>query len=327
MNLERCVGCGLALLLLGTSCDSGRTAGGTLETENLSALVVSADSIAPFARRVGWDPIVATVRLDSHNFDFEPAGPRGEDLVVEKMDGTPIPFAVHRWEATEKWARIQVRLQGDLLRRGSYFRLRSAITLPLSDSAAVWEQITDASRERWTSVLVDDFEHGDTRTLLPNRSLWYTKKNDSATVSNPMLVPAGGTRSGTAIRFEYSASPPLPGYVLMGASLAEHPVDFGSLDSIVFWAKGSGVLSVSLDNQGQAGVGGSKTWMHADLDTAWTRWRVRPQDFDPPGKTAGNLGWESVHDSVTTLSIFASGSGSVMLDDIRFFGMHEDDFR
>jgi hypothetical protein len=326
MRRARRIGCGLALVLAGASCDSGGVAGGTFETENLSALVIRTDSIAPFAQRLGWHPIVATVRLDSRNFDFERAGPHGDDLVVERMDGTPIPFAIHRWEAKERWARIQVRLEGDLLRKGSCFRLRSAITLPLSDSAAVWEWIPDSLRERWTSVLVDDFEHGDTRNLLPIRATWYTKKVDSATITAPMLVPAGGTRTGTALGFEYHAPPPWPVYVLLGTTIASHPVDFGSLDSIVFWAKGNGILSVSLDIHSALGDT-TKTWMHDDLDTAWTRWRVRPQDFDPPGSTGGNLGWKSVHDSITTLSIFASGSGSVMLDDIRFFGMHDDDFR
>jgi len=242
------------------------------------------------------------------------------------MDGTPIPFAIHHWDAKERWARVQVRIEGDLLRKGSHFRLRPAINLlALSDSAAVWEWIPGNLQEAWTSVLVDDFEHGDTRTLLPNKSTWYTKKVDSATITNPVLVSAGGGRTGTALRFDFNAPSSWPVYVLMGTTLANHPVNFASLDSIVFWAKGKGILSVSLDHQ--AVIGGSKTWMHNTLDSNWTRWRVRPQDFDPPGVSGGNLGWESVHDSVTTLSIFASGSGTVMLDDIRFFGMHDDDFR
>jgi hypothetical protein len=319
------IGGGLTLALLGASCDAGRTAGGTVETENVSALVVSTDSVAPSARRMGY-PIVATVRLDSSNFDFDRAGPGGEDLVVEKMDGTSIPFAIHRWEAKERWARIQVRIEGDLLRKGSHFRLRSAINLVgLSDSATVWDWIPDNLREQWTSVLVDDFEHGDARTLLPDSSAWYTKQIDSATITDPVFVAAGGGRTGTALRFQYNAPAPWPVYVLMGTTLANRPVNFASLDSIVFWAKGNGILSVSLDHQWSGGV--TKTWMHNTLDTNWTRWRVRPQDFDPAASSGGNVGWVSVHDSVTTLSFFASGSGTVMLDDIRFFGMHEDDFR
>jgi hypothetical protein len=81
---------------------------------------------------------------------------------------------------------------------------------------------------------------------------------------------------------------------------------------------------VSLDHIQEGG--GSKTWMHDSLKSTWTRWRVRPQDFDLP-TTSGTLGWESVHDSVTAFSLFAAGAGTVMIDDIRFFGMHDDDFR
>ena len=321
------IGWGLATALALASCSAERTAGGSVETENLTALVVKIDSIAPVSMREGRLPVVATVRLDSHNFDFDRAGPAGEHLVVERLDGSPLPFAIRRWEAKEKWARVQIRIEGDLLRQGSYLRLRAdALQASASDSTTVWAWIPSDLRTRWTSVLVDDFEHGDTRTLLPLRSAWYTKQLDSARISAPTLAPADGGRIGTAMRFDYTALPSLPGYVLLGATLASHPVNFASLDSIVFWAKGSGVLSVSLDHQLPSGSI-TKAWMHDDLDSTWTRWRVRPQDFDPAAASGGVVGWASVHDSVTTLSIFASGSGTVMLDDIRFYGMQDDDFR
>ncbi len=321
------IGWGIAAALALVSCSAERSAGGTVETENLTAIVVSVDSIVPVSMREGALPVVATVRLDSLNFDFDRAGPMGEHLVVERLDGSPLPFAIRRWEAVEKWARVQIRVEGDLLHKGSRLRLRAdALQAWKSDSTTVWAWIPSDLRTRWTSVLVDDFEHGDTRTLLPLRSAWYTKQADSASISAPALVPASGGRTGAAMRFDYAAKPPSPGYVLLGATLASRPVNFASLDSIVFWAKGSGVLSVSLDHQ-IPGSSTTKAWMHDDLDSTWTRWRVRPQDFDPAAASGGVVGWASVHDSVTTLSIFASGRGTVMLDDIRFYGMQEDDFR
>jgi len=319
--------CGLAAAFLLVSCSAERSAGGSVETENLTGLVVRVDSILPAAWRIGKLPVVATVRLDSNNFDFTSSGSAGEHVVVERLDGSPVSFAIHRWEAKEKWARIQIRVEGDLLGVGSRLRLRSDALRPSqSDSTTVWAWIPSDLQTKWTSVLVDDFEHGDIRTLLPLGSSWYTKQADSATIDAPTLVSALPGRTGTAIRFDYKAQPPAPGYVLMGTTLASHPVNFGSLDSIVFWAKGTGILSVSLDHQFPSGAV-TKAWMHDDLDSTWTRWRVRPQDFDPAAASGGVVGWDSVHDSVTTLSIFASGTGMVMLDDIRFYGMHDDDFR
>lgn len=312
------------LAIAATSCDSGRSAGGSFETENVSAFEVSVDSLAPAARRLGWTSYVATVRLDSQVYDFG-KNPEAGDLVVEKLDGTALPFAIHRWEAKAKWARIQVRLEGELLRRGARFRIRSGIVLlPLSDSAGVWSGIPARLQEEWTSVLVDDFESGANSNLLPAGNPWFTQRTDSTSISDPQWVGAGPGRPGQALKFDYVA-PQYAGYVLLATELASHPVNFASLDSIVFWAKGQGILSVSLDHKDS--VAGSKTWMHDDLDSNWTRWRVRPQDFDPPSANGGNHGWDSVHDSVTTLSFFASTSGTVMLDDIRFFGLHEDDFR
>lgn len=321
------IGAILALALLGTSCDSERRAGGSVETENVTALVVEVDSIAPLSAREGGLPIVATVRLDSTNFDFLPAGANGEHLAVERLDGAAVPFTIQRWEAREKWARVQIRIEGESLRKGSRIRLRSGSIRPsMSDSVTVWAWIPNDLVERWTSVLVDDFEQGFLRTRLPIASPWYVKQADSGTISIPVLEAAGDGRTGTAVRFDYDAPPPRSGYVLLGTTLASRPVDFSSLDSIVFWAKGTGILSVSLDHHFPNGEV-TKTWMHDSLDANWTRWSVRPQDFDPAGPGGGNLGWESLHDSVTTLSIFAAGTGTVMLDDIRFFGMHEDDFR
>jgi hypothetical protein len=311
--------------LLWTGCGQGPSAGGTIETENLS-MVLSVDSLIPAGRRLGLDPVVATLRLDSLNFDFSKAASDGSDLAVESMDGVAIPFAIRHWNPADGWARIQVRFEGSLLAGGRQFRLRTgAITLSGSDSAAVWKAIPESLSRSWTSVLVDDFEQGDWKSLLPNKSPWYTNKSDSATQSIPVLVTDGGGRTGTAVRYDYNAPASTHEFVLLGDTLSSHPVNFRSLDSIVFWARGVGVQSVSLDHLWDGG--GSKTWMHANLDTVWTRWRVRPQDFDAPGSTAGNLGWESVHDSVTNFSIFATGSGWVMLDDIRFYGMEVDDFK
>lgn len=314
-----------ASVLHWTGCGQGPSTGGTIETENLSG-VFRVDSVIPAGRTLGLTAVVATLRLDSSNFDFGKVAEDGRDLVVERMDGSSIPFAIRRWEPFERWARIQVRFEGRVLAEGGRFRLRADSNATSgSDSAAVWRAISDSLRAAWTSILVDDFEHRELRNLLPNGSPWYTNKSDSATQSTPVLVPAGGGRAGTAVRYEYDAPASRHDFVLIGNTLSSHPVNFRSLDSIVFWARGTGIQSVALDHLWDGG--GSKTWMHADLDTNWVRWRVRPEDFDPPGSTAGNLGWDSVHDSVTTLSIFATGSGWVMLDDIRIFGLEMDDLR
>ena len=315
-----------AFLVLFWGCGDDRSAGISFETENVSArAVLDVDSIAPPAQRLGWYPYVATVRLDSSMIDIDSAS-GGANLVVEQMDRTPVAFAIQRWMPAEGWARIVVRLEGDLLAGGRKLVVRNDDKrLHNADLAAVWAWIPDSLRNSWTSVLLDDFEHGALTNLLPNQAVWSTRKADSATMTTPTLVPAGLGRSGTAVRFEYDAPLSRNDYVLFQTTLAPHPVNFGGLDSIVFWTRGTGILSLSLDHNWKGGS--SKTWMHDDLDTVWTRWRVRPQDFDPPSQSAGNKGWESVHDSITHITFFATGSGYVTIDDIRIHGLNRDDFR
>lgn len=321
----------LPLLVAGAiigGCGEDRSSGISFETENVRAarLVLDVDSIAPPSQRLGWYPYVASIRLDSNNFMFDSAASDGSDVVVERMDGTAVPFAIQGWSSKDAWARLLVRIEGDLLAGGRTFLVRVDPEARYQSSAsAVWAWIPDTLRSAWSSTLVDDFEHGELRNLLPNTSVWFTGKADSATLSPPTLVAAGGGRAGTAVRFDYNAPASRHDYVHFETKLSSHPVNFRSLDSIVFWARGQGILSVSLDHLWDGG--GSKTWMHDDLDTAWRRWCVRPADFDPPGSTAGNLGWASVHDSVTHLTFFATGSGTVMLDEIRIYGLVKDDFR
>jgi hypothetical protein len=313
-------------ILLVWGCGDDRSAGISFETENVSAgAVIDVDSIAPPAQRLGWYPYVATVRLDTSMIDIDSAS-AGANLVVEQMDRTPVAFAIQRWVPAEGWARILVRIEGDLLAGGRKIVVRNDDKLLYNaDPDVLWAWIPDTLRTAWTSVLLDDFEHGALTNLLPNQAAWSTKRADSARMTEPTLVPAGSGRTGTAMRFEYDAPLSRNDFVLFQTTTSPRPVNFGGLDSIVFWARGTGILSLSLDRNWNGAS--SKTWMHDDLDTVWTRWRVRPQDFDPPGEHAGNKGWDSVHDSITHITFFATGSGFVMIDDIRIFGLNKDDFR
>lgn len=311
-----------------SSCGQERSAGGSLETENVyDALVLEVDSIAPPAGRLGLFPVVATVRLDlaKNRFDRLPSDGRG--LVVERMDGKPVTFSIQMWAPAEKMARIQVRLEGELLEGGRRFQVRTGgdTSSQSSNTDALWAWIPDTLRTEWSSVLVDNFERAELNNLLPNKSVWFTRKADSATMSVPATVAAGGGRKGKAVSFQYDAPLSRNDFVLLETAIATHPVNFGSLDSIVFWARGTGILSVSLDHLWNEG--GSKTWMHDDLDSTWTRWCVRPDDFDKANSVAGNLGWASVHDSITHLTFFATGTGTVMLDDIRIHGLTTEDFK
>jgi hypothetical protein len=111
----------------------------------------------------------------------------------------------------------------------------------------------------------------------------------------------------------------------MGVDLGGHR-SLRSLDSLVFWARGTGVVLPAFDNL-DSGSGG-KAWTRIVLDsTAWTRVRIRPQDLDTADNVAGNVGWLSVRDRVGYLTFLVAGGHDLYLDDIRLYGIDRDDLK
>ncbi len=108
--------------------------------------------------------------------------------------------------------------------------------------------------------------------------------------------------------------------------LGSAPRSLRTLDSLVFWTRGSGLLSVAFDHL--RNDTGYKAWTHMLLvDTGWTRVRVSPQDFAAADGVGHNIGWTAVRDSVTNLTFLVNGSGSLWIDDVRLYGINRDDLR
>lgn len=317
----------LPFLVLG-ACSGERVSGNSVETENtVASREMRVDSLLPEWNRPASGATVATLRFDARNFDFAGSSTTGRDIRLERPDSTLLPFEIVQWDSAAALGRLRVRIDPPLLAKGA--RLRMVWGLPPSSNAdpvGTWAGIRDSLRLVLTSVLVDDFEHGSLRNLIPDTSLWYSAASESCTVTSPALSAAGHGRSGTAIGIGYRAPQQLYRYSLLGTRLGPGPRSLRSLDSLVFWARGSGVLAVAFDHL--SGTTGPKAWKTAiALDTAWRRVRIRPVDLDSADGVGDNAGWKTVRDSVTHLSFLANTGSELQIDDVRLHGIDRDDLR
>lgn len=105
----------------------------------------------------------------------------------------------------------------------------------------------------------------------------------------------------------------------------ESPVDFSDMDSIVFWAKGSSVMSVAFDVNADStdDYPTGKAWTMLELDSVWTRYTITPEDMlDSSDTNGGNLGWDAIKSHVTNLSFFnGPDTSEFWIDDIEIYGV------
>lgn len=275
---------------------------------------------------------VLTLRLDS-TFPFAETMKGGEDLRVRDSWGNTLDLQSALWDSAGKRALLRVKLPSAVLASGEPLLLQWGHEGALAYSTPLlWQGVTDSLALALQSLLVDDFEKGSPMNAFEaplKAKYWYIRSSDSTVATIPTedediklaLSEAGGGRSGHAMHVNFSA--PDYQWALLGCALGSAPRSLAGLDSIVFWLRGTGRFSVAFDNL----VDGKKAWMHGDLDSVWTRHRVRPQDFLPPDSLANNVGWQAVRDSVTNLTFFMRGQGDFWIDDIRLYGVNRDDLR
>lgn len=322
--------CPAILGALLASCAMDRTAGNSVETESdVAARILDVDSLLPEWNRPTGGATVATLRFDRRNFNFSRSRPDGRDVRVERQDSTLLPFEIVYWDTAARMGRLNVRLDTSLLRRDAKIRIRwgGAFGTILSDPFRTWDGIPEVRRLDLASVLVSDFESGGDTTLLPTRSLWKSFGMDSARILGTSFVPADKRRAGSALHLRYSTVNS-SSYAVVNVSLirgSAEPRSLRSLDSIVFWARGNGILRMAFDHL--QGDRWPKAWTTRTLDTAWIRYSIRPADLDPPSVIGNIVGWEAVRDSVTHLTFIGANGSEIWLDDVRLHGVNRDDLR
>lgn len=336
MNRRRLLGALLPCSLL-LGCFDDRSAGTSTETENaVVARSILVDSALEPWERTGTSPTVATLRLDATNFDFALSRDSGLDLAVLASDSTPIPFDIVYWDRVAERGRIQVRIDGpSLLPQARIALFRNLHPAHRSNSAKVWEGITDDQKLSLNSALVDDFEGGSIlHNRLPDTSFWYLGGNLAASG-----LATGPGRTGTALHLSCLAGQCDTGRALLAATLlASSARSFRSMDSLDLWVRGTGTLWITLEHLDsvelvkiQKGLIDSlqpqRAWTSRAIDTTWRRICIKPDGFDAPDGKSGNIGWTGVRDSVNYLTFLLQGGTEMWVDDIRFHGINKGDLR
>jgi hypothetical protein len=99
------------------------------------------------------------------------------------------------------------------------------------------------------------------------------------------------------------------------------------LDSIVYYARGNGVISIAFETLGSSNTEG-KTLAYDTLKTSdeWQRRVIKPANFKPRDDLYGNLGWDVISKAVTTISIAAYDDTEFWMDDVVLYGIKPSDF-
>ena len=99
------------------------------------------------------------------------------------------------------------------------------------------------------------------------------------------------------------------------------------MDSVVFYARGTGVISIAFETLGASNTEG-KTLAYDTLDTGdkWKRVSLKPSNFKPRDDLYGNLGWDVISKAVTTISIAAYDETEFWIDDVVLYGVKPSDF-
>jgi hypothetical protein len=377
---------GLATLaLFNVACDSGRTAGSSMETENSIAVLVQLADGTPAAR---MDVIVrpesylsgaselGSDSLYQLHFETDEQGrvvlssvPSGSYVIEARSDSLNLkgfekiayvesdsttPLTVEVSEPTKVSGRVGlpqlVRSSATVSVQGldyqvsmdstGYFEFESLpngnveivafVNDADADSVTEYGRIeadvgSDSSENALylgdsayvkTYFVFEDFENG--------KDSWAPSASYNASVDFD-IAPADLDREGNAAHFICVRDSAADwDWALIGRDLGGY-VDMSNLDSIKFWARASEKSQISfafdvfVNSDSVTSSDNKKAWKHYEVDTVWTQFVVIPAELDT-SNNGGNVGWDSIKDSVTKISIFGQMGTEIWVDDIEVFG-------
>jgi hypothetical protein len=217
--------------------------------------------------------------------------------------------------------------------------------------AVLWSPALQLDTAR--NVVLENFDDGDTRHLLyPLREMgeWYTMFAPSA-----VLAPAGidadlslgmgyeGAWRGKSLQVNltYTDSTEISkalcvfgcefGRGATGSPENTRWYDLSAMQEVVFMAKGSGELHVTLiTRRVREQYDGASNFEHSvTLTPEWTEYRIPATDFAPPAESQAALDgviWSDVSKDVAEITFYVDKDAQVGLDEIRFTGLDPVEF-
>ena len=182
-----------------------------------------------------------------------------------------------------------------------------------------------------------DFESQDNSSLLRapmNNNKWnLTYQGDSVATtpadSNVLdgIEEAGVGRDGYAFHWKSVSNNGNWSNWSLWLCPSENPCNFTQVDSIVYYIRGTGRYSFSVESLGDGNYKGKALYQDSlNSSDEWIRKSIVPSDFVPGDSSWGNLGWDMISQKVTNIAIPAYGESELWIDDIRIYGVTRKDF-
>lgn len=188
------------------------------------------------------------------------------------------------------------------------------------------------------SVKILDFESENEEFFITDLGysvIGYMAATDTNTKTVPdineevakFITEVGAGREGRALHWKSSAAVGKWSFFGSWICKEESPCDISATDSIVFYARGTGVISIAFETLGSSNVEG-KTLAYDTLatDGEWSRRVIKPSNFKPRDDLYGNLGWDVVSKAMTTISIAAYDDTEFWIDDVVLYGVKPSNF-
>ncbi len=292
--------------------------------------VIPLDSTISDWMRPIADTTVVFVRLDSVNFDFGEAMKNGNDIRFTDQSDNRLKFKKVFWNDSLKQAELQIRINGtsSIEELVMYWGKTAALDASSND---IWKDLPDSLVTAIHSIKIIDFDSQKLETAFDygdGTRDWYFNPQDSNVTTTP-------SRDNVQDAFEFnderqsyvfhwkSTSKKKGKWSMIGSRINRNPSSLEGIDSIVFFAKGSGELGFAIEVLNEPT---GKTKYVDYLDSNWKRISFTPDDFVPGDGEFGNMGWDFVKARVTTFSIWIVDDSEMWIDDVILYGVNRDNF-
>ena len=294
-----------------------------------SRVVPIESTISDWMRPIA-DTTVVFVRLDSANFNFNEAMKNGNDIRFTDQDGNRLAFKKAYWSDSLKQAELQIRINGtsSIEELVMYWGKTAALDASSND---IWKDLPDSLVTAIHSIKIIDFDSQKLETAFDygdGTRDWYFNPQDSNVTTTP-------SRDNVQDAFEFnnerqsyvfhwkSTSKKKGKWSMIGSRINRNPSSLEGIDSIVFFAKGSGELGFAIEVLNEPT---GKTKYVDYLGSNWKRFSFTPDDFVPGDGEFGNMGWDFVKARVTTFSIWIVDDSEMWIDDVILYGVNRDNF-